>query len=46
VSKRGFAPLFIILPLSFGGEGDRGGEVDKQSSNYAKIVTNVVIWSF
>ena len=29
VSKRGFAPLFNILPLCFEGEGDKGGEVDK-----------------
>jgi hypothetical protein len=28
-SKRGEAPLFIFLPLSFEGEGERGGEVDK-----------------
>jgi len=28
VSKRGFAPLFNIFPLSFEGEGDKGGEVD------------------
>jgi hypothetical protein len=28
--KRGFAPLYkIILPLSFEGEGDTGGEVEK-----------------
>ena len=28
VSKRGEAPLFNILPLSFEGEGDKGGEVE------------------
>jgi len=27
VSKRGGAPLFIPFPLSFEGEGDKGGEV-------------------
>jgi hypothetical protein len=25
-SKRGFAPLFYFFPLSFEGEGERGGE--------------------
>jgi len=30
VFKRGEAPLFNILPLSFKGEGDKGGEVDKE----------------
>jgi len=25
VFKRGFAPLFNIFPLSFEGEGDKGG---------------------
>jgi len=29
MSKRGEAPLFNILPLSFEGEGDTGGEVAK-----------------
>jgi hypothetical protein len=29
VFKRGFAPLSISLPLSFEGEGDKGGEDDK-----------------
>jgi hypothetical protein len=29
VSKRGFAPLFNTFPLSFKGEGDKGGEVGK-----------------
>jgi hypothetical protein len=28
-SKRGFASLKNLLPLSFEGEGDTGGEVDK-----------------
>ena len=28
-SKRGFAPSTFIFPLSFEGEGDKGGEVDK-----------------
>ena len=28
-SKRGFAPLFISIPISFEGEGDKGGEVEK-----------------
>jgi len=31
VFKRGFAPLLISLPLSFEGEGDKGGKVDKKS---------------
>jgi hypothetical protein len=31
--KRGKAPLFLLIPLSFEGEGDTGGEVD----NTAKI---------
>jgi len=26
--QEGLAPLFSILPLSFEGEGDKGGEVD------------------
>jgi len=31
VFKRGVSPSsIIILPLSFEGEGDKGGEVDKQ----------------
>jgi len=29
VFKRGFTPLFINFPLSFKGEGDKGGEVGK-----------------
>jgi len=37
VSKGGEAPLFNFLPLSFEEEGERGGEADKQSFNYAKI---------
>jgi hypothetical protein len=27
--KEGYRPLFIILPLSLKGEGDKGGEVNK-----------------
>jgi len=30
VLKRGEAPLFNILPLSFEGEGDKGGDVDSR----------------
>jgi len=37
VSKRGEAPSFYFLPLSFEGEGDTGGEVDKKPLNYAKM---------
>jgi len=29
VSKRGLRPLFSFFPLSFEGEGDKGGEVDR-----------------
>jgi len=32
VSKRGASPSYFILPLSFEGEGDKGGEVDKHPS--------------
>jgi hypothetical protein len=36
--QRGFAPLFIYLPLSFEeGEGDKGGEVDKNSNRVELI---------
>jgi len=28
VFKRGESPSFLSLPLSFEGEGDKGGEVD------------------
>ncbi len=31
--KRGEAPLLKPFPLSFEGEGDTGGEVDKHSHN-------------
>ncbi len=27
VPKRGYAPLIFFFPLSFKGEGDKGGEV-------------------
>ena len=30
VFKRGEAPIQILFPLSFKGEGDTGGEVDKR----------------
>jgi len=36
-SKRGFASLINQLPLSFEGEGDTGGEVDKQSLIYSPL---------
>jgi len=29
-SKRGGSPSFFFFPLSFEGEGDKGGEVDKE----------------
>jgi hypothetical protein len=29
VSKRGVSPSFLFLPLSFQGEGDKGGKVNK-----------------
>jgi len=29
VFKRGVSPSFFSFPLSFEGEGDKGGEVDK-----------------
>jgi len=29
-SKRGFRPSFFFFPLSFDGEGDTGGEVEKK----------------
>jgi len=29
VFKRGETPLFLSLPISFEGEGDKGGEDDK-----------------
>jgi hypothetical protein len=35
--KRGEVPLFIYLPLSFKGEGDKGGEVDKNSNRVELI---------
>ena len=40
MSKRGEAPLFYLLPpLLFKGEGDKGGEVDKKPySFYPKIL--------
>jgi len=31
--KRGSAPLRNSFPLSFEGEGDTGGEVDKKQAN-------------
>ncbi len=35
-SKRGVNPSFFSFPLSFEGEGDTGGEVDKQSTAHLK----------
>ena len=37
-SKRGFAPLFNFIPLSFEGEGDKGGEVEKGASLFPEPV--------
>jgi len=36
-SKRGFASLLIFFPLSFEGEGDKGGEVDKYPLYWLKV---------
>ncbi len=36
VSKRGEAPLLKTSPLSFKGERDKGGEVDKQPQTTAE----------
>ena len=37
-SKRGEASLKSRFPLSFEGEGDTGGEVDKQTVNLAMVI--------
>jgi hypothetical protein len=36
-SKRGKASLFIFFPLSFEGEGDKGGEVDKSPIEASEV---------
>ena len=41
----GFARLFIILPLSFAGEGDTGGEVNPLNYLMAKVIWTVVVIS-
>jgi hypothetical protein len=30
ISKRGISPSFKFFPLSFEGEGDKGGEVERK----------------
>jgi len=37
VKERRSLSYLIFFPLSFEGEGERGGEVDKKSPDYAKI---------
>ena len=42
-SKRGGSPSFFFFPLSFEGEGDTGGEVDKERDCFAALAMTLKV---